>query len=846
MEMIEQYEVAFNEFKAEYPLNDTQNKENKPELTQPRLRLDVENIRRFRGTHSLDLTKDFTLLYAPNGVGKSTLTECLELLKFGDVSRTGLSSVSREFRLDKDLPSRGVDAKDVSIALTSNTASGEQKYSFDFVSQSEGRPKLPVTVVSRNTIRNSVTAKDKERFAQLLGIAQIPGLSESYDNLNRMYESAKSACKTLESDAERLKHSLDNVGLVLEEVDRNAINPDVKERQQHIEDLKHKADRFGKQAEAFNAVIREFDALEFITEPVEVQKPTAPLNSAVPISSLEKVIRSVNPGETCPICQEITLGPEHLQRALSKIEENQNYIDAVRNYEKYEEQVAKRRQFECRFEEACSRGLALFQAEEGAGQSEDAAVECLKTTHFESETTFDEQKQEILSRLSEAADRNSQGAERLRETATKVADADDIKLKAIWENLGENDLDRNSRLDRLKAAKALGARLSELREESKNYFSTILLTRLEPIREDIVSWWNLLRPAETDFDFSVKVSTTTKTPQVRFTCTPVGQSTKKTRAQNAIAVMSDSQLDVLSLAITLASHCSDYPDGLVWLDDPTDMFDDLTQNAFCGKALPRLVESGAKVVLATHSKHIVEKVWTSVAEKRFGNSDDELAGKSFGDSILQVNIEAADGPAGERSCSRFVPFDVASIKGDVERAIDEAKAGGGLWSVGQRIRVANLVRRYAEAILASLLDVLEQVCARPPYRSNIKLSDDKATLKSYLDGVLTMTEKMRSVLAYLEQQNRSGGPLQSIVNQVELGVDAVDGSLLNSGSHASAVVPTVSELKDIKKKMEIHLWKKPCRVHGSDLVVPEVFLSLLEGGKYYTEFQEALQSLAND
>lgn len=69
---------------------------------------------------------------------------------------------------------------------------------------------------------------------------------------------------------------------------------------------------------------------------------------------------------------------------------------------------------------------------------------------------------------------------------------------------------------------------------------------------------------------------------------------------------------------------------------------------------------------------------------------------------------------------------------------------------------------------------------------------------------------------------------------------------MNSGSHASAVVPTVSELKDIKKKMEIHLWKKPCRVHGSDLVVPEVFLSLLEGGKYYTEFQEALQSLAND
>lgn len=334
---------------------------------------------------------------------------------------------------------------------------------------------------------------------------------------------------------------------------------------------------------------------------------------------------------------------------------------------------------------------------------------------------------------------------------------------------GGNDLDRNSRLDRLKAAKALGARLSELREESKNYFSTILLTRLEPIREDIVSWWNLLRPAETDFDLSVKVSTTTKTPQVRFTCTPVGQSTKKTRAQNAIAVMSDSQLDVLSLAITLASHCSDYPDGLVWLDDPTDMFDDLTQNAFCGKALPRLVESGAKVVLATHSKHIVEKVWTSVAEKRFGNSDDELAGKSFGDSILQVNIEAADGPAGERSCSRFVPFDVASIKGDVERAIDEAKAGGGLWSVGQRIRVANLVRRYAEAILASLLDVLEQVCARPPYRSNIKLSDDKATLKSYLDGVLTMTEKMRSVLAYLEQQNRSGGRYNLLLIRLNLG-----------------------------------------------------------------------------
>lgn len=188
---IDGYELEFASFKEEFPLSQVGTGSSGKSMNVQWERLDVENVRRFRGVQSLDLSNDFTLLYAPNGVGKSTITECLELLKNGNVSRAALSAVSREFNLEKDLPSHGVDVTEVSITLVSDSGNCDANARFEFSTGVETIPTLPVTVVSRNTIRNAVTARDKDRFTRFLAIAQVPGLVEHYENLGAKYDSVK-------------------------------------------------------------------------------------------------------------------------------------------------------------------------------------------------------------------------------------------------------------------------------------------------------------------------------------------------------------------------------------------------------------------------------------------------------------------------------------------------------------------------------------------------------------------------------------------------------------------------------------------------------------------------------
>lgn len=838
---IDRYELEFASFKEEFPLSQVGTGSSGKSTNVQWERLDVENVRRFRGVQSLDLSNDFTLLYAPNGVGKSTITECLELLKNGNVSRSALSAVSREFNLEKDLPSFGVDAADVSITLVSDSDSCDANARFEFSSGVETAPTLPVTVVSRNTIRNTVTAKDKDRFTQFLAIAQVPGLVEHYENLGVKYDLVKRAHSDFRKAVVEFQSSLHPVGLQLEDVDVASLTPDIEERQRHLASIKSKGDSKAKLAETLSGLTLQLNSLDFVSKPEVVVRPENPLDSGFPIDALDRIMASVSLGDKCPVCQETTLNQQHFTKIQQLIEENKTFLRADQAYREFESAEKRYQDFVNRIREICS-GIR-----EELEMLDDFDMDLLEPVHhlsglkFESAADFETLTERASSLVEYQSSNCALEAERLYDIASKLSAADEIRIKAIWASLGSDDKEREQKLDSFKAAAAAENRLKKLEEDKKDYFAKILSARLDPIRQDIIDWWNLLRPVETDFDLSIDFSAETKTPKVRFQCAPVGLGTKKAKPKNAIAVMSDSQLDVLSLAVTMASHCADHPSGLIWLDDPTDMFDETTQTNFCKEVLPRLVESGNKVVLATHSKHVVETVWDAVADRRLVHDRVGDKRKRFGDSILQVNIEATNGPRGEKGCSRFAPFGVAGIRADVEQAIAEAKSSQTQWNVGQRLRIANQLRRYAEAILASLSDVIAQVLSDGPYGSSFSLSDKKATLHVYEQSVRDGVSKLRKVLNYNNIQSSLKGLLGNIISKIELGLNDVDSTILNSGSHASAVFPTLDELEKMKKSMEKKLWPNPSKQNNFE--APRIFLSLAEGGKLHAEFQEAVRAV---
>ena len=838
---IDGYELEFASFKEEFPLSQVGTGSSGKSTNVQWERLDVENVRRFRGVQSLDLSNDFTLLYAPNGVGKSTITECLELLKNGNVSRAALSAVSREFNLEKDLPSHGVDVTEVSITLVSDSGNCDANARFEFSTGVETIPTLPVTVVSRNTIRNAVTARDKDRFTRFLAIAQVPGLVEHYENLGAKYDSVKRMHNEFKKEVVEFQSSLEPVGLQLKDVDVASLTPDIEERQRHLVSIRSEGDLQAKLAETLSGLTLQLNSLDFVSKPEVVARPENPLDSGFPIEALDKIIDSASLGEKCPVCQETTLNQRHFRKVQQLIEENKSFLQADQAYREFESAEKRYQDFVNKVKDVCS-GIR-----EALGKLDDFDMDLLERVHqlsglnFESAADFETLTEKASSLVGDQSNNCAFEAERLYGTASKISAADEVRIKAIWASLGRDDKEREQKLESFKSATSIEDRLKKLEEDKKDYFSKILSARLDPIRQDIIDWWNLLRPVETDFDLSIEFSAETKTPKVRFQCIPVGLRTKKAKPKNAIAVMSDSQLDVLSLAVTMASHCADHPGGLIWLDDPTDMFDETTQTNFCKEVLPRLVETGNKVVLATHSKYVVETVWDAVADRR--ELHDRIGDKDrrFGDSILQVNIEATNGPRGEKGCSRFAPFGVAGIRADVEQAIAEAKSSQTQWNVGQRLRIANQIRRYAEAILASLSDVIVQVLSDGPYGSSFSLSEKKATLHIYEQRVRAGVSKLRKVLNYNNIQSSLKELLGEIIYKMELGLNDVDSTILNSGSHASAVLPTLDELEKMKKSMEKRLWPAPSKRNNFE--APGIFLSLAEGGKLHAEFQEAVRAV---
>lgn len=838
--LIEEYESEFARFKEKFPISRVGNGASQQVPTTQWCRLDIENVRRFRGGQSLDLSEDFTLLYAPNGVGKSTVTECLELLKSGNVSRSALSAVSREFNLEKDLPSHGIDIADVSITLISDSDNDDANAKFDFSSENETIHPLPVTIVSRNTIRDTVTSKDKDRFAQFLAIAQVPGLVEHYDDLGTRFESIKRTYNEFKKTVVEFQSNLEPLGLQLSDVDVASLNPDIEERRNHLNSIKSESDSQAQLAEKMSSLAMRVSSLGYVSKPETVARPENPLDSGFPIEVLDEVLNSVSLGEKCPVCRETTLDHSHVARLQQLIEENKSFLMADRAYREFKAAENRYQDFVNSVKEFNRDVQEVFEQGEDFGKQILDLVHRLSDFQIESSADFKTLAGKAATLLECQSNHCASEAQRLNEAASRIAEADEIKLKAIWSSLGRDDREREHKLESFKAAASVGERLKQLEVEKKDHFSGILSTRLEPIREDIVGWWNLLRPVETDFDLSIDFSAETKTPKVRFQCTPVVYDGKRQKPKNAIAVMSDSQLDVLSLAVTIASHCADYPDGLLWLDDPTDMFDEMTQTNFCKEVLPRLVESGNKVVLATHSKRIVEAVWDAVAEKRSMHDSSQSTVKSFGDSIQQVNIEAIDGPQGEKGCSRFAPFDVNGIRNDVEQTIKEVKASQSQWNVGQRLRIANQVRRYAEAILASLSDVIAQVLSDGPYGSSFSFAHGSATLSSYEQCVKAEVKKLRAVHDQTEPQSSLRKLLGNIINKIELGLDDIDSAVLNSGSHASAVIPTLDEIEKIKNGMEHKLWSAPRRRNNFE--APSIFLSLVEGGEMHAKFREAVNA----
>lgn len=124
-----------------------------------------------------------------------------------------------------------------------------------------------------------------------------------------------------------------------------------------------------------------------------------------------------------------------------------------------------------------------------------------------------------------------------------------------------------------------------------------------------ITGWALLRPDElTTFDAIIRRGTGRKYLDVTAALRP--QSATVGVVRNALAILSNSQLNALGLAAFLA-RCQLLASPLVVLDDPVPGSDREHRSTFAGNVVAELLVGGQQVIVATHDSELARHLHTS-------------------------------------------------------------------------------------------------------------------------------------------------------------------------------------------------------------------------------------------
>jgi hypothetical protein len=181
-----------------------------------------------------------------------------------------------------------------------------------------------------------------------------------------------------------------------------------------------------------------------------------------------------------------------------------------------------------------------------------------------------------------------------------------------WQNLTDLTEQRGELLSWLikKAAyKEVVREVEEAVREIDEAKAAILDEKFTELGQEILRWWNLLRPDEPTFFHGLeRGGTGRRFLDLKARLSVPGAASGVIR--DAVAVFSDSQLNCLGLAAFLARTVREGV-GFVVLDDPVPASDEEHRAFFIDRVLQELVSSSIQVIVLTHD----ERMWKDVQER---------------------------------------------------------------------------------------------------------------------------------------------------------------------------------------------------------------------------------------
>ncbi|OFO34524.1 hypothetical protein HMPREF3048_08580 [Corynebacterium sp. HMSC075D04] len=808
----------------------TPRESNSPCVRAKKLRLKA--IRRYKDPAVLDLSNDFTLIYAENGVGKSTLAEALELIQSGETSRPEFTGLKNETKLQDSLPSWGMKESDLEVTLEFQDGH-QDTFKFDGVSDN---PRSTFKTVSRSNVRQRVTSGTNDRYTTLLQIANIEEAIPVFERLTDLQNLAKKHLDSLKIDRNNFGKALESAGISKE---ISKLDPSF--MTSGNDDLEQELDRAYKRKSQLSEAQRSLQSakgkcdplllpppLEYVEEPKESGK-------GLSLTILRELKSILSPDEKCPVCKTGLVTSDRLSEISQTLDDEASLLEARARYESFLTKLDERSNAVAEFKTSMAnldhvrkKALSLLNQETNLHTTAEG-----QTGHPTTEVA----NLATLSTMELCLDTEQRLENAIGEISKEIEDLqsqDILKKRIAWEQLGNDEASRRSRLSTYQLYPTLLSDFESTKETLSDLKDRVLLQKIQPIQESIEKWWSLMAPGHTNFDLKVNVKTGLAKPKVEFLCVLAAEDgTQKRTEKHALGHMSDSQLDLLSLAIEFAGHSAN--DGLLWLDDPTDMLDDQTRKSFCIKALPALIDQGVQVALATHSRAIVHHCWEAayLAE-----------GGGFGDSFRQVNIEVLTPEAGTYPTARFAPSDIVSARRNVAAIKREIQDGRKQWSLASRSMYTNQLRRYAEFALSSSIDLLLQITNGAPYQSGLSLGDNTSTLDTYRTQLIQIQDFLRRII----MPHASTGLQQNMQHSFDRLVSTslqISNSILNEGSHASTSVPTFTELEEIHSTID-QMWPEDNEITVDHLIAPHYFKDLVGDGSLVEEWDKILTEVRQE
>ncbi|MDP7739483.1 ATP-binding protein [Mycobacterium paragordonae] len=161
---------------------------------------------------------------------------------------------------------------------------------------------------------------------------------------------------------------------------------------------------------------------------------------------------------------------------------------------------------------------------------------------------------------------------------------------------------------RQRNADACTTRLKAAQRVIVSEIKKVLDRKLELMADEIRTWWSLMRPNElTVFDRISRRGSGNR--YLDLTASLVPEPAGNGVIRNALAVLSNSQVNALGLAAFLA-RCQLLDCPVIFLDDPVPGSDREHRYTFAGAVVAKLLEHGRQVIVATHDAELARTLQT--------------------------------------------------------------------------------------------------------------------------------------------------------------------------------------------------------------------------------------------